>query len=101
MYVGRTRRPLPARVSSHRRARRARWLKGCNEELAAWLEANVPVAVVLDEVTEPGAEWETEKAWICKLADQGLLNKRGNPLRPPERRGGPRSPAAAVLDWPW
>ncbi len=96
MYVGRTRRPLPARVRSHRSARRAEWLWSCNEELARWLESNAPIAIVLDEVTEPGAEWEVERAWIRKYAADGLLNKMGNPLRPYKRRGGAGSPSAVA-----
>jgi hypothetical protein len=95
VYVGRTVRSLSARLSSHRRARNAEWLRACNQELAAWLEENSPAAIVLDEVTQPGAEWAAERAWIEKFADLGLLNITGNPLRSPKRRGGDRSPAAA------
>src|SRR5437016_4650 len=57
VYVGRTRRSLPARLRSHRSARHAGWLRECNDELRAWLEVNVPAAIVLDEVTDPDAEW--------------------------------------------
>lgn len=97
MYVGRTIRPLPARVRSHRSARNAVWLKSCNQELAAWLRSNVPVAVPLEEVPADGNEWEREKAWIHQLASPVLLNIRGNPLRqPPRRRGGRRPPGAAA-----
>lgn len=63
----------------HRSARNAEWLKVSNEQLAAWLEVNVPEAVILDEVTQPGAEWPTEKAWIEKFSCHGIFNKHGNP----------------------
>ena len=96
-YVGRTRRPLEDRLSSHRRARRARWLEECNAELAAWLQANVPAVIPLEEIPADGNEWEREKAWIRKLAEEGpLYNKMGNPFRSPGRRGGAVPSAAAA-----
>ena len=57
---------------------------------------NVPAAIVLDEVTDPAAEWEVEREWIRKYAADGLLNKMGNPLRPYKRRGVAESPSAAA-----
>lgn len=89
VYVGRTRRILSARLSSHRSARRAQWLRACNAELAAWLEQHDPAGVVLDQVPDDGDEWETERQWIAKLAYLGLFNIRGNPYK---RRGGAESP---------
>ncbi len=47
---------LQVRLKWHYQARHARWLRECNAELAAWPERNVPSAVVLDEVTQDGAE---------------------------------------------
>ena len=96
MYIGRTCRPLPARLRSHRAARNAVWLKACNQELAAWLEVNDPAAIVLDEVTEPGAEWATEKQWIEKYAPLGIFNRLGNPQWSPKRRGGRTLSGAAA-----
>ena len=93
VYVGRTVRPLSARLRSHRSARNARWLRECNRELAVWLADNVPVAVPLEEVPADGNEWAAERSWIEKFAYSGpLLNKAGNPLRPPIRRGGLKPP---------
>ena len=90
-------RTLEARLSSHRRARNALWLRSCNEPLAAWLAAADPVAIPLEEIPDDGDEWAIEKAWIVKLADQGmLLNKRGHPEWSPRRRGGDPFPAAAA-----
>jgi hypothetical protein len=84
------------RLNWHRRARNAAWLRSCNEELAAWLDSNVPAAIVLDEVTQDGAEWEAERAWIEKFSGLGLFNKYGNPARSPRRRGGIESPSTAA-----
>ncbi len=68
----------------------------CNAELAAWIERNVPSAVVLDEVTQDGAEWEAERAWTEKFADLSLFNKYGNPAKSPRRRGGQKPPVAGA-----
>lgn len=93
VYVGRTKAGVSTRLSWHRRARNAQWLKASNADLAAWLEVNVPSAVVLAEVPDDSEGWPTEKAWIREFAADGLLNKMGNPLRSPKR--GRRPPAAA------
>ena len=83
VYVGRTRRGIETRLKWHRTARRATWLKTSNPELSEWLESTVPAAIVLDEVTQDGTEWDTERAWIEKYADCGIFNIVGNPLRAP------------------
>jgi len=77
------------RLSWHRWSRHAGWLKASNEDLARWLDSNDPGAIVLDEVTQDGAEWPTEKAWIEKFSDLGIYNKTGNPAWSRKRRGGP------------
>ena len=95
VYVGRTRRPLPARLSSHRTARNAEWLKTSNAELAEWLESTVAAAIVLDEVPDGGDEWAAEKAWIRKYSAT-VVNKVGNPAWTPKRCGGRLTPVAAA-----
>lgn len=94
VYVGRTRRGVEMRLSWHRWSRRAGWLRTSNEDLARWLEGNTPSAIILDEVSQPGAEWPTEKAWIEKFSDLGIYNKTGNPAWS-KRRGGRQRAAAA------
>ena len=96
VYVGRTTKGVSTRLNWHRRARNSQWLKASNADLAAWLEANVPSAVVLAEVPDDSQGWPTEKAWIRELSPAGLLNIVGNPARSPRRRGGRCPPVAAA-----
>ena len=88
MYVGRTTRPLPARLRMpHRSARNAEWLKTCNQELAAWLEVNTPAAIVLDEVTEPGAGSGHRKSMDLPVrASRNLQQARESGLVPQTSR---------------
>ena len=97
VYVGRTRRAVEARVSSHWRSRHARWLRRDNKDLAKWLATHRPAAIVLDEIPEDADLWAAEKQWIEKFADSGrLLNKNGNPSGPPRRRRARRLQGAAA-----
>ncbi len=95
VYIGRTSRTVQARLRSHRSARRARWLRACNADLARWLTKHTPAVIVLDEVPDDADLWAVESAWIEKFADLRIYSKRGNPARTSKHRGRHARAAAA------